>query len=610
MIPSTPRTPPRSTQMESWIPPTPRYAPIDEPDNYPWSKHSQTLDSQSDDALKASKCSTPRCDSEHLLHRTHHGKQTPKKSVSSLVLPLTPEQTPVRPKRKKHVDEIDSANDFTHSSRIMFPTGTPIKGSGRSYNSPRHSVCPSSSIETLSASTSQKQTQTSRHHCSKLNNHMPAKYTQINNFRKHNHIQPDETTRIESLTVSTPQKHRSVHVSSLTGDEEVEDFEVFDDKTPFLDEIDDETNALEYAGRNHKRQKTTIDPFIQRLQQSVKKKRLVSNVNFETSPNHFESITNINKINGREYDSEKYFDVLEDAYFRSKGLVKDKKQPEVRNFHYRKEQHPHDLQQGPDKIPGMWFVFRGKKVFRPYTDGNNPWTDFKPKVLFPNSKKDTKSLSESSTPLPRRKKEAGSSFLASDFPPAKKQLLAESSLKPSQPFRKNSRKCYSPIEDACNDEGSLHHSYHGTLEEEDTSSSSGSIDSIDSADELTDHEDDVPSVVVQTPRKVVFTAPSSGFSLSQKKHSPFASQPYISPIPASPRQQQQQQQHCTFGVSSHLINDPHHIHYTLQSNHRTLKRTVSSSLNHDSLLYTQNPEHYSSSPAKRSKKDSNKYFFR
>lgn len=61
------------------------------------------------------------------------------------------------------------------------------------------------------------------------------------------------------------------------------------------------------------------------------------------------------------------------------------------------ERHPYEE---PDlSVPGMWHVFRGKKVFRPYAPGVAPLLDYKPRVLF-GPKRDDKSLELSSAPIP------------------------------------------------------------------------------------------------------------------------------------------------------------------------------------------------------------------
>lgn len=59
--------------------------------------------------------------------------------------------------------------------------------------------------------------------------------------------------------------------------------------------------------------------------------------------------------------------------------------------------HPHH-EVDVKRIPGMWCVFRGKKVFRPFMDGDRSWLDYKPKVLFPKADA-SKSLADSSEPI-------------------------------------------------------------------------------------------------------------------------------------------------------------------------------------------------------------------
>lgn len=66
-------------------------------------------------------------------------------------------------------------------------------------------------------------------------------------------------------------------------------------------------------------------------------------------------------------------------------------------------QIPHPFADDPQTkdVPGMWHNFRGKKIFRPFANGENPFKDYKPVVLF-GAKKNSKSLAESSAPIVRR----------------------------------------------------------------------------------------------------------------------------------------------------------------------------------------------------------------
>lgn len=63
--------------------------------------------------------------------------------------------------------------------------------------------------------------------------------------------------------------------------------------------------------------------------------------------------------------------------------------------------HPHDTEIDPS-VPGMWYNFRGKKVFRPYPGGVSPFDGYEPRVLF-GPRRDSKSLEMSCTPIPKRK---------------------------------------------------------------------------------------------------------------------------------------------------------------------------------------------------------------
>lgn len=71
------------------------------------------------------------------------------------------------------------------------------------------------------------------------------------------------------------------------------------------------------------------------------------------------------------------------------------------------QQHPYDDTQDVSSIPGMWHVFRGRKVFRPFANGmeGNLLKDYKPRVLFGVSKRDDKTLEMSTSPIIKSKRQ-------------------------------------------------------------------------------------------------------------------------------------------------------------------------------------------------------------
>lgn len=84
-------------------------------------------------------------------------------------------------------------------------------------------------------------------------------------------------------------------------------------------------------------------------------------------------------------------------------------------------------------VPGMWHVFRGKKVFRPYANGTPSLQDYKPRVLF-GPKRDDKSLEMSTTPIPKRaRKEGPSTLLHMDDPFTTKLKQSVSKSMPARP---------------------------------------------------------------------------------------------------------------------------------------------------------------------------------
>lgn len=115
-MPTTPPPIPGDSSFTLNTPPTPRYAPIDEPD--------RTIH------RKRAKDTAPSINSQHgSIKKPSKQQQQP---AISQIAPLTPAETPIN--RKKQVDAISGSSN--HTGRVLFPTHTPKKkvvGSGRAY---------------------------------------------------------------------------------------------------------------------------------------------------------------------------------------------------------------------------------------------------------------------------------------------------------------------------------------------------------------------------------------------------------------------------------------------------------------------------------------------
>lgn len=115
MAPATP--PPLDTSTFSpYTPPTPRYAPIDEPDCI----HGKRRKLQNHQSIQKYSLVNPDAKSQILAKPT--------------IIPLTPAETPVN--RKKIIEAIGTDNHFGAPGRILFPSHTPKVGSGRTYHKP------------------------------------------------------------------------------------------------------------------------------------------------------------------------------------------------------------------------------------------------------------------------------------------------------------------------------------------------------------------------------------------------------------------------------------------------------------------------------------------
>lgn len=371
-----PRTPPRrvhATQL--WTPGSPRYAPIDEPDMpSKYQDQHQQRDSTKGDIVR------PLPVSHDNMKHIHHG-------VSAVTLPLTPEQTPIN-RKKKNLDLISRTTiPQGHSGRILFPTSSPAKGTGRLYK---------------------RITDTER-----TEHKLPVKPSDVNSATKIfskttldtknsiRHASPAKKGLDDCPSTSfTPERAKAIfskpRKTIKTSPEPPPKVEIFDDRKTFKAEIQHDPFAGPPRGL---RRKASSD-----LKPEAKKRAI------ETTA-----------------------------------------------------KHPYDTSIDPS-VPGMWYNFRGKKVFRPFPNGRSPLDGYEPRVLF-GPRKDSKSLEMSSTPIPKRNSD----------PFSDDESLPRTPTKSSDPFTARLMKSVSTSQRATTPE-------------------------IDSEEESTDHEDttDQPQVITAT----------------------------------------------------------------------------------------------------------------
>lgn len=309
---NTPRTPPRrGFASQLWTPATPRYAPMDEPDRSDMIKH----------RLRHS----PRKGRVNSVSKTLDNSKShlPQSDISSITLPLTPEQTPIN-RKKRDLDLILRATTSQGpSGRILFPTSSPAKGTGRQYKRQTETQC----------GPKQEHKRKSLDTCPSTSHFSPA--------RSH-----PEKHEPESESIHLPDLDTSKRKVLITTSPVPSKLEIFDDTKALRAEIDGDPFTGPPRGT---RRKAGLE-----LGPPSKKHAVVSTLN-----------------------------------------------------------HPHDTSIDPS-VPGMWYNFRGKKVFRPFPGGVAPLDGYEPKVLF-GPRRDSKSLEMSTTPI-SRKKQGYSEDGASDFP--------------------------------------------------------------------------------------------------------------------------------------------------------------------------------------------------
>lgn len=276
-----PSTPLRSTASSNWVPPTPRYAPIDEPDMFPTPMGKKASSQQAQQNFKQN-------------------------IVPNVAFPLTPEQTPANRKRKDL--EVISGSSQNHA-RILFPTLSPAKGSGRSYG--------------------------------KTKSHQPENpeltFVTVRKARRKIEFEPMKRRKLDTQ----PEKeHRETHTNqhSFT-------------KEPSTPERPSRSNSI------HK--------------------------NLSLDKSHSPDIPIFN--DRKAFQNEQYQD---------------------------NTRHPHaDASVNPN-VKGMWYNFRGKKVFRPFDSSfsdDEIDQEYKPRILF-GAKNDGRSLEMSCPSIKKRQSVENSLF--------------------------------------------------------------------------------------------------------------------------------------------------------------------------------------------------------
>lgn len=344
MSTNPPRTPPRRDHgYQMWTPGTPRYAPMDEPDMFPGvsKRYQQDVKPCTDHkAATNSKLSKVlQVDSKH----------------KEMAFPPTPEQTPFNRKRKNL--DIISHTSLPPSGRILFPTPSPAKGTGRAYK--HHRTIPFETPEKPEQSPSKKFVHPAKKAKISLNDCLSTSYASsvkrakisFNDCPSTTYVSPMKKSKV-SLDDCPSTSYKKIEVS-------LKDCPA----TP--------------ARRYNPYKKFSRDSF--------------------TSPPEEVKIDIFDDVKALKHELNN--DLVSNRRAKRKvSEVFDPSYPKL--IHADETKHPHDTQIDPT-IPGLWCNFRGKKVFRPFAKGSAPLSDYKPRVLF-GPRRDTKSLEEASIAIPKK----------------------------------------------------------------------------------------------------------------------------------------------------------------------------------------------------------------
>lgn len=385
MSTNPPKTPPRRDYgSQMWTPGTPRYAPMDEPDMFPgFPKHHKQH-------------SNPPANQFHKGASNNKLVSHVDSKQATMVFPPTPEQTPFNRKRK-NLDLI-SHTSTPPSGRILFPTPSPAKGTGRSYK--HHRTAPSETSEKadqlqfLKVAGSEKKTRVSLNDCPSTLYASPVKKTKVS------------LNDCPSTSYASPVKKKKVSLNDCPS-------------TSYASPVKKTKVSLnDCPSTSHsspvKKPKTSLNDCPSTSYASpVKKTKSLSDCPV-TPPRRLTPYMRFTKNNFTSPPEETKIDIFDDVkalkHEVNHNMVKDRrakrKASEIFDPSYAKlaiadeTQHPHDTQIDPT-IPGMWYNFRGKKVFRPFAKGAAPLSDYKPRVLF-GPRRDSKSLEESTIPIPKK----------------------------------------------------------------------------------------------------------------------------------------------------------------------------------------------------------------
>lgn len=606
---NSPKTPPRQfvSNISDWVPPTPRYAPVDEPDNFPIKtqddytlmdrsksmssdtsslsstfkhSHNESLStkfhSPARKAFSHSDISTPKDNGSRTKNHTRDVVAPSQNPPSSVLFPLTPEQTPIRRNRKnnKSAQQSTLLNPTPFSSivgknpistvpqtfNVSCPSVTESSASLLRRSGHRHQNSLSSepnsikkSPQIISADKKLHETPRSRRTLfSDLNPQITkASNTSIITERaEHRNIQksPPSRSKIINSKVhpSSPIK-RSKVLGTRNITESIDNLVVSQDNDS---KIINKVNSFSPTKRNIPLnfEKTVLSsPNKRKIELQTQK--ISNSLNSDDfKPAHI-THNPLGKRRRDEYeeasndddeiiipDDPITYEELENDEAISPELLKEIKEEDD---DYRKN-HPHH-QSDISNIDGMWCVFRGKKVYRPFPQGDTTWPKFKPRVLFP--KTDSKSLEESTKPISsslNRNRDDGLNFpkvspssSGFNYEKANKnqnkstQIYSEA-IPPS--IRKQNHKPSTPSSTLSHSSSSIASPQQSkgssvfisriprsvkkrrTSQDIFPSLSSSSLfsprriisktkEEIDSEDEDTDHEEDAPSVIISTPRK-------------------------------------------------------------------------------------------------------------
>lgn len=376
-----PKTPPgKSSSAFLRIPRTPRYAPIDEPDAYlPYSYRHQ-LDDSTSYLSKRFTPSTPTSSARKTarfngdLDQKPGYFQTPKTSIlkrdkiisaSHLMFPLTPDQTPV-PKKRRTFNRFqrltsDIASSDSTSALFSKPShGYDPHSSLPSYNETKKASHSSISVESTADTLAHSRARyfmRSRHdhfQTSLVADSSPAQST--NSTKHHEHISTPNSFFEPSRKRFKPSSSRALNTPSDTLSD------------PYPKASPTHHNYSSTLPRPLPKRFIDIDTFF--LSSSSRKRR----------------------YNGYEDDENKdHFSVKSDEQVQTQKHNYNDSIPNdlLENVDDNNATYPRSSQQNStdnQQIAGMWCVFRGKKVFRPFPqDDHQSWLNYKPKVLFPKS---------------------------------------------------------------------------------------------------------------------------------------------------------------------------------------------------------------------------------